>query len=301
MKLLPYIFFLLPGILAFTSAQGVGNGFNEYEHQHSAPLEARIPPIDAQTVYSEYLTRGRRLWATLSRELATNSPDAPSGSAHMHQRWDFRASEVMITPSQQIIKPLQSLHLPYGPDYTRIDALTPKGMQNPTVSRFHSLFNVANGVILVEDMFRDEEKASQVADPATLGTEHWSQITVESWRLLCYSAATSSNHPDVPTHSLFANLRYIFMVMITSDETEAVINDMLMTRQPGRNGSPVQFLPNSNAFYVLLGSPNGQGLPYMLFQNKNAFRYKTIKSVTLQSITPGHFPEPWWHLWWEIG
>ncbi|MCJ1381069.1 hypothetical protein MMC17_004178 [Xylographa soralifera] len=260
-----------------------------------------MPPSETEAVYSEYMARGRRLWETLSRELATNSPDPPSGSARMHQTWDFRFSEQNNPPSPQIINPLQSLWLPVGLDYTRVDALTPKGIMAPTVSRFHSLFNVENGVIIAEDMFRDEERADEVADQTTVGKEHWSQVTVECWRLLCNSRAAPSNHPHAPTSNLFANLRYIFMVLIFSEKTEAVINERLMVHQPGSNGPPVQFLPNSNAFYVLLGSPNGQGIAYMLAQNKNAFQYKTIKSVTLQSNTPEHFPETWWHLWWEIG
>ncbi|MCJ1434904.1 hypothetical protein MMC27_004274 [Xylographa pallens] len=260
-----------------------------------------MPSSDTDAAYSEYLARGRRLWAALSTALATNTPDPPSGSARMHQTWDFRASSPMTPPSAQIIGPLQRLHLPVGPDYTRIDALTPKGMMTPTVSRYHSLFNVANGVIIAEDMFRDESRANNVADQTTIGKEHWSQITVECWRLICDSTAGPSNHPHAPTQNPFANLRYIFMVMITDDKTEAVINERLMVHQPSLNGPPTKFLPNSDTFNALLGSPNGQGVAYMLTQNKNAFQRKTIKSVTLQSITPNHVPEPWWHLWWEIG
>ncbi|MCJ1318294.1 hypothetical protein MMC15_003622 [Xylographa vitiligo] len=301
MKLLPCLCFLLLSILASTSAQEAANASYVYDQQNLVLLKARMPPSETETVYSEYLARGRRLWETLLRELATNAPDPPRGSAQIHRTWDFRASEQNQPPSRQIITPLRSLFLPVGPDYIRVDALTPKGMSNPTVSRFHSLFNVQEGVIIAEDMFRDDEKANNIADPTTLGREHWSQITVECWRLVCNKVASASNHPHAPAQNLFAKLRYIFMLMISFDQTEAVINEILMAHQPGTNGPQTQFFPNSNAFYVLLGSPNGQGVAYMLFQNKNAFGHKTIKSVTLQSITPGNFPFPWWHLWWEIG
>ncbi|MCJ1416231.1 hypothetical protein MMC32_002566 [Xylographa parallela] len=301
MKLIPCLCFLLLSTLASTSAQRVENASYEYEQQHSGLLKARMPSSATDAAYSEYLARGRRLWATLSRELTTNSPDSPSGSAQMHRTWDFRASPTMNPPSAPMIGPLQSLHLPVGPDYTKMDALTPKGMTTPTITRYHYLFNVVNGVILVEDMFKDEARVITVADQTSIGKEHWSQVTVECWRLLCDSTARLLNHPHAPTQNLFANLRYVFMVMVTHDKTEGIINERLMVHQPSRNGPPTKFLPNSDAFIALLGSPNGQGIAYMLTQNKNAFQRKTIKSVTLQSITPKHVPEPWWHLWWEIG
>ncbi|MCJ1286540.1 hypothetical protein MMC26_005886 [Xylographa opegraphella] len=259
-----------------------------------------MPPSETDAAYHEYLARGRLLWQKLSRELITDSPDAPMDSERIFETWELNSTPFRPPPAK-LIGPLRSLHLPFGNDYTRVKARTPKAMPYTTITNFQSLYNVENGVIITEEMFRKEEGINAVRDQALLGKQHWSQVTVECWRRLCRAVASLPGITIAPASELFTNLRYIFMVMITSDKTEAVINERLMLHQPSYNGPPTTFLPNNIAFYVLLGSPNGQGVAYMLAQNKNAFKRKTIKSVTLQSITPADYPGIWWHLWWEIG
>ncbi|MCJ1400381.1 hypothetical protein MMC11_003586 [Xylographa trunciseda] len=289
MKLLPCLRFFILGIFASTLAQRVENDSSNLEQQEPVLLEARDPSgrtesssnqVNAVHAYFEYLARGRRLWADLSDALATNSPDLPSDSARISQTWDF-TYRYQKRPPTLLRGPLRTLHLPTGEAYTRVTVATPKDLQgweqstDHIATQFMALYNVENGVII---------------------------ITAECMRQLSPSRASAIPNPYAPTQNAFINLRYVFMHLIASiSKTEPVINEILMVHRQDRNGRPARFLPDMDTFRVLLGSPNGQGVAYLLSQQKNAFQRKTIRSVTLQAITPEYPQKAWCHLWWEFG
>ncbi|MCJ1390729.1 hypothetical protein MMC18_003590 [Xylographa bjoerkii] len=311
MKFLPCLCFLLLGIIASTFAQRVENASYDYEQQHFGLLKARYPSSEteyrsdqenAAHAFVKYRERGHQLWATLSKELTATTPDEPHDSAMIHQTWDFTYVQ-HSPPPMELIGPLRNLHLPVGNVYTSVFAKTPKHVPiQHTVTNFDALYDVVSGVIIVEDMYREKPSIDDLPDGTAIGKEHWSQITAECWRELSQSMVTAPNHSHAPAHNAFANLRYVFMHLIISPyATEPVINEILMVHKKTHIGLPARYLPNTDTFNVLLGSPNGQGVAYMLYQNKNAFQRKTIKSVTLQSISPGWTGQIWWHLWWEIG
>ncbi|KAF2621471.1 hypothetical protein BU25DRAFT_379643, partial [Macroventuria anomochaeta] len=84
------------------------------------------------------------------------------------------------------------------------------------------------------------------------------------------------NNPDIK------NIRYFFMLGISNDQTNQLIDTCLQKAGKQLSEWPgMEFDTKTDEGHALLGSPNGAGFAYFLMQHKRELGLKTITKVTV--------------------
>jgi len=301
MSVVTVLKFLVLAITSWTLAFRIDVPQNQNENQQPLSVDKRSDSDSTSTTPSQleynYLGDGETKWEALQAALGNDGPDAPCQD--LSQEWDLKPNLELVAPPAELLGSLQNLGLPIGPTYQWIDAETPKGStnENPWYKTFQGLYHPDTGVIIAVYSYINYQQRRQ--DSAT---QRWHDVVAAIWRKLSNPESQDQNPPQGPQR--FPKIRWIFRYHVRYTPTENVINQYLQPENQLQNGPATKYLPGSSGFNTLLGSPNGRGIPDLLAANKNALGKGTIKSVTLQNITPTDGPVQnhiWWHMWWEIG
>ncbi len=116
--------------------------------------------------------------------------------------------------------------------------------------------------------------------PPGQAPDHWSTIAWYLWR----RAHLSANPGTDALTADFSSLQYILRKEIKNPQTAKIIDLAMAGKELGTieyfyPNNPTQWQDTSNAFWALLGSPNGQGIINLLKGNKRALHSKTIMRI----------------------
>ena len=126
---------------------------------------------------------------------------------------------------------------------------------------FSVYYNMNNGKLVADKSNRNDKNAYS-----------WSLVAMTLWRAMCARFSK-------PVNSLSATIRYD----ITNPKTQMVINEILgipTKAKPGL-GEYFDYKQGRDDFYALVGTPNGKGVTYLLFQNRGELGHTTIQSVRI--------------------
>ena len=123
------------------------------------------------------------------------------------------------------------------------------------MTRYYNEYSPRNGLI-----------AALAATKAAGETLHWSDIAFAMWE-----AVTSFAGRNIK------DLRFIAQHAIQHTVTQSIINRLV----EGKPGEVRIFLPGTEAFLALLGTPSGAGAVYLLMQHKRQLGHKTIVRATV--------------------
>lgn len=187
---------------------------------------------------------------------------------------------------------------------------TPAASFQPFLTLINSQMTSAYQVLLTweapagkqdADLFNlfDPDSGTIVAAANDIGDapDHWSDI---AWYLWVRACLTKN-----PTTTTFGNVNTIIQRNIDNSDTWDIISDALSGGYTV--GQPKYFTPadrdlNANAFWALLGSPNGNGIIHMLTDHKHQLNGKSIVRIGLwanpNQRTPGQGYET--HMWAEL-
>ena len=263
------------------------------------------PPEVLTEIAEEYRDTAGRAWAYLKNKLRQGGNDKPCADiANLELYWTFDEDVAPASPEKELEDILYTLHIPTDKTYIRIDSETPvpdAPLQGKYAKAYKQLFKPIAGIIIVEYLETQEE----YLDGHGVGQEHWSDITARTWQQAPESLINAYGIPSGPGPF---PLNYVVHWHVRNTETEAVINDIIMKDHQQPTGAKQTFYPHKSDqakspdpnSQLLLGSPNGRGLSYMLGDFQRTFQRKTIKSATLESKTPPNQNHIWWHLTWEL-
>lgn len=157
--------------------------------------------------------------------------------------------------------------------YTAVMAVGPK---DNSIAEFQNTISAEQGIFLANAKNRGEDKSKgQKPIPHQMSTVAWWM-----WKHVVMKNAQQGNSADVREEDVdFSNFKYFFRWNINNPDTENILIEAL-----GDDAEPRDFTPEDqsegNAFWPLLGSPNGNGIAWFLIDHKKSLKGKTISKLT---------------------
>ena len=106
-----------------------------------------------------------------------------------------------------------------------------------------------------------------------------------------------SDHPEweaQPNEADFSGIKTFWRRNIKNADTTEILGEAfkdIENKEFAQTWTPEDPNPDTNPFWALLGSPNGNGIQYFLKDNKVALRGKGIKSIKAAIINGD------WNMW----
>ena len=126
--------------------------------------------------------------------------------------------------------------------------------------------NYEYGEVMLGNLFRRR------ADPTMY---RWSQVLVSLWK---HYAAEYGNNVKINT------LQSLYGYRIDNSQTKALIQEVNVANGNKLDGlnSQIPLDPLSDEGKAMIGSPNGRGRAYLLFEHKDDFAHIVIKKIILR-------------------
>ncbi|RDW59246.1 hypothetical protein BP5796_12170 [Coleophoma crateriformis] len=153
---------------------------------------------------------------------------------------------------------------------------------------YASTVNVRTGLFVAEDNFSPSEMIKQnpswyTPNQPPPALNNWADVTFLQW----YTAAKVSGGSNNAILKRARSLKYFVRYHIINAESQGIIDHALQnvgaTLQPWPNGHT--FPMTTDEGKAILGSPNGRGVAFFLYQHKTVLGIKTVDSVTIFSTT----------------
>ncbi|TGO16731.1 hypothetical protein BPAE_0479g00010 [Botrytis paeoniae] len=205
--------------------------------------------------------------------------------ALLDSKWDDQ-EETYI--AMNVIRPLfvylDTLNIPTDNEsWEGFDIFLKKEILEPGVPipHYDIAMNFTHGVIVAYDSMSpyQVELLKDIKSPIIPDLSRWSDITYLKWAEVCKFHGTE-----------VSNLNYVIQHHVTNQITLDVINEVLKKRGEsiGPSGSVVSMKDINGHGAALLGTPNGQGVAWLLAQHKEAFKDLTIISVEIFLCKPAN-------------
>ncbi|KAJ5653007.1 hypothetical protein N7490_000010 [Penicillium lividum] len=150
-----------------------------------------------------------------------------------------------------------------------------KGNYPATEANYQCWYNAENGAIFVESAFGPGyKKIEMVKDkkwPSGGKLPELRQLSDVMW--IEWAVQASANTKV---------LKYIFRVNVVNLDTRNVMNEAM----GGNWDEPGVFSPDSDEFWALLGTPNGNAQAWILINHKDSLGIKTISKIRVWSNGP---------------
>ena len=212
--------------------------------------------------WDDAVKKGKEVWGKLQMALRIHAPDkVASMSTLKSNRWSFRHQ--IFQPDQDLRQILSQLKLATGPvSYTLREAThaappVPRWRGGRTTV-YRNAFNPRQGVIIAENNFKSATE-----------TTHWSEVVFTLWHAYTWHRGDPSN------------LNYIVRNNVENADTKSIIYEAHW-----RAGKPLSDSIRlwregfeNDAFFALLGTPNGKGVARMLADYNHALKRKTIQGI----------------------
>jgi hypothetical protein len=98
----------------------------------------------------------------------------------------------------------------------------------------------------------------------------WSDVTFLIWKNECDTKGAA-----------ISSLNAVIVDDVTNDKTKSIVNEVFPGFLNTGSQPPISVGRNDEEFNIILGTPNGQGIGFMLAQHRDAFQGKTIKDIRL--------------------
>ena len=109
--------------------------------------------------------------------------------------------------------------------------------------------------------------------PPLVTLRQWSDVVFLQWQALFQGSSKQGN---------INGLHYVSRVQISNSQTTALVDKALKDDGQSVGSWPGHsFLPNSDGFQALLGSPNGGGVAWLLIYHKHQLGLKSVSKITV--------------------
>lgn len=273
----------------------------EKEHRRSIVARSVSDSIEKSTLvrrvehgdpWKLYAPKGQKYWKDFN-DRDINQPDKDGCDLNR----DFSTPENMIKLNVVPIRGyrgfLEKLRVPTGLNYFSVFSYWPKGDketdQETSVGQFLNTFSPKDGVMIASTNNRHTEPEGTKPPIENITPYHWSEIAWSQWKRGVSEPEGISMNP-IP--KIYAN-RQLIQCVTVSPGTKDYFNLKLIVRNNIKNGETndiigeavkgtpagkiVYFYPtdpeneaSDNAFWPLLGSPNGNGMIHLLTDHKAA-------------------------------
>lgn len=174
-------------------------------------------------------------------------------------------------------------------EYYAINAVGTKGNE---IAIFSNTISASMGVFLANDNNRGalpSDKNDPMYDkdyPNGRQPVPW-QFSTVAW-LMWQKTVLKANPAWVedPSKADYSGIKSFWRRIISNEETISILDDAFKGEDNTitRTWTPEDTNPDTNAFWPLLGSPNGNGIQYFLTDNKVALKGKGIKSISARMV-----------------
>ncbi|MCJ1246843.1 hypothetical protein MMC30_004052 [Trapelia coarctata] len=229
-------------------------------------FEAKGTPKEPTMTWDAAVKKGKEVWGELQVALRTKPPDKATSTTKLEDEgWHFSSAgdESEIDNLQRILGQLQltpahniahnNLHIRVG--IHEVPPVPPgKGLRTAILK---NAFNRQQGILIAMSNFKPEAE-----------TTPWSEVAFAKWY-------DSTWHRADPT-----NLNYVVRHNI-----ENINTNFIMAEAHRKAGKPLTEKVSlwregfGEAFYALMGTANGKGVPRMLKDHNEKLGRKTIKGI----------------------
>ena len=173
-----------------------------------------------------------------------------------------------------------------------------KAPDNGGSASFTNLFSATDGVIIaVGNDRRAPSNPDNPTEPVYLTPDNWSEIAWWQWIKACREQVN-------PTTTDFSGLKFIFQSSVDNQDSAAIMDEAIQSLADNQkyntkhtfNYDDVDNPGNANAFWSLLGSPNGIGAFYILVDHKEAMQDKRVDEIS-SYIEQDDFGELMYFMW----
>lgn len=219
-----------------------------------------VPRVDHSPTWTKYAPSGLSYYQNWQAK--TGADRAPFCT--FEDNYDIQVPQLTLPP--RALRPLfTDLGVGIAKNYYYESVTWPKG-DSPNAD-FTNQFSPVDGVIIAA--FNDRQNL--LTEPAC--PDNWSEIAGRLWTRFCETVT--------PGTTDYSGLRYVFRSNINNAYTNEIIEEALAGVPAGQVQS---WTPENtsldNAFWPLLGSPNGNGIIYILTDHKVALNGKGITKIS---------------------
>ena len=250
-------------------------------------LEYRALSKRASPIWVKYAASGARYY----KQWQHKTGDDAVYQCNFEEEFNIESDAVKkVRPVENIRSVLTSLGYSTDREYYAITLTGPKG--DNFIAQFSNTISSSQGVFLANA----NDRGALPSDPTALKFNPdlpggraplpW-QFSTVAWAMWTRTVLTDNPQwAQDPSQADYSGLKAFFRREIKNAETTAILNEAfagkdLTTTQTWTPEDPDQ---NTNAFWPLLGSPNGNGMIYILTDNKIALQGKGITSIQAVAI-----------------
>jgi hypothetical protein len=234
--------------------------------------------VEHTKIWKEYAPKGLKYYKILQARPMEDVTDPPMCELDDYFKLQID-KKVAVTRGDKLAM-LKNVGLESGTkSYQPITASGPKPGKSKSgeaeeIADFSNFISPEQGVFFATGNDRGQGKnaANPKPIPYQMSTVAWWQ-----WKHI----VMLNQDPEIKEADTdFSNFKYFFRVNIENKETSAILEEAL-----GRdNTEPKDFTPEDegqdNAFWPLLGSPNGNGIAWFLADHKKSLKGKGIVKIT---------------------
>jgi len=230
----------------------------------SAPsaFEAKGKPKVPTITWDDAVKKGKEVWGELQVSLRTNAPDKPTSVHKLEgEGWIFDGagdpSEInnlqRIFGQLKLIPRPSNVHMRVG--IHEVPPVPPgKGIRNTV---FKNAFNRQQGILVAMGNFKAEAEKTP-----------WSEVVFAKWYESTYHRGDPTNLNYIVRHNI-ENVNTIFVINEAHKKAGTPIAETIKLWREGFG----------EAFYALMGTVNGKGVPRMLKDHNQKLGRKTIEAI----------------------
>ena len=231
-------------------------------------LSDKAPSKREDSTWETYAAKGATNYQKWQDKTGADKPDLCNFNEEF--AW-MGAKQAAMSKNQDILKLYQSLGMDTSIQSWSTMVVWPK--DPPQIGDYSNMFNPQNGLI--------DARTNQKRNAGKENPIHLSDIFWYLWQRACLDVT--------PGTTDFSGLKWVFRSSIDNPDTTQILFEVFKDKP--RN-TPLRFTPDdpdqkTNAFWALLGSPNGYAANRMCTDHKQALNGKGVKSMNAMTTTNG--------------
>ena len=198
-----------------------------------------------------------------------------------------------VPPASGIRESLQSEGYSIGREYYAIKAVGPKNAADGPYADFTNTISASQGVFLANANNRGA-LPSDPTDPQYnpkfpdgRAPVPWQFSSVAWWMWTKTVLQANPEWQKDPSQADYSGLKSFWRRELDNPDTNEILNEAFVGKDPYKiqTWTPEDTGQDTNPFWALLGSPNGNGMQYILTDNKVVLKGKGIKSISAVVVT----------------
>lgn len=201
----------------------------------------------------------------------------------------------LVSPARSVQPLLSSLGIGIGKEYYAISVTGPKNAADGPIADFTNTISATQGVFLANA----NNRGALPADPTDPNYNPdfpngrqpvpWQFSSVAWWMWVKSCLTANPSWVTNPSLADYSGIKYFFRREIDNADTKSILDEAFKGKDitSTLTWTPEDTSLDSNAFWALLGSPNGNGMIYLLTDNKVALKGKGIVSISATTIDIG--------------